>query len=170
MDKLHFDQESPYPNPFKSTRGSPTPTPQVLPHHQQHPSQAGLASITEGQVDSRARPQPQKSILKRTTSAQAENAERASAMSGKGTNGLRITPGRKPSVAGSFSSGDTQSSSPPNEGMARRPSLAPSFVSQASSIDSSQFEFVSPKMNSGMAYPNAAYHGSGPQDTSTSSS
>ncbi|KAH6916665.1 hypothetical protein BKA70DRAFT_1250221 [Coprinopsis sp. MPI-PUGE-AT-0042] len=170
MDRFHFDQESPYPNPLRSMRGAPrtpSPTNQNLPHHQTQPSQSGLSSIAEGQVDRGQ--QPHKSILKRTGSAQAERELNQDRMSGmNGTNGLRIASnGRKASVASSFShsSGDTQSSSsPPDGGMARRPSLAPSYASQASSIDSSQFEFVSPKMNSGMAYPAAGY-GSGPQDS-----
>ncbi|TFK26809.1 hypothetical protein FA15DRAFT_692946 [Coprinopsis marcescibilis] len=199
LDRLHFDQESPYPNPIRPVRQptrEPSPPrqqqyqgplsnhqhPQQHPqqHQQQQQQQTHLPSIPE-----------RKSILKWKSSGpnqtQQQEYRSESRTSFDRMSMKSVRSGRNPSVA-SVSAGDLPSpplhgnfSGAPPQGRQleyRQPvkgfdvasppqyhrplgarSVSPSH--SLASIDSTQFEVVSPRLNTGMPYP-TSYHG-GPE-------
>ncbi|EFI28701.1 hypothetical protein CC1G_13727 [Coprinopsis cinerea okayama7 len=199
LDRLHFDQESPYPNPIRTVRYAPrTPSPpqqQLLQQQQQHfmqqqQQQGQLASIPEQQQQQEQL--ARKSILKWKSSAGAnhhsQEYEPRSSFDRTSYNGAAAAGGphggRKASVTNFTSDMPPPSPFLPdhlaaggmgmdmNGGPSRAPSAAsyaPSFDPRPTSpsansftsdrsIDSSQFEIVSPRMGSGLPYPSTSYH------------
>jgi hypothetical protein len=218
LDRLQFDQESPYPNPVRNppparyTQQAPPspPLPSSAPPnmqqqmHQQQQHYPGLPSIPEQEKLARKSilkwnstssngshnyPQQQQDRKQRTSFDRASNGSsrtngslRSVGSGSGGSYGHGADIGRKTSVnsvssdpappMGMSSSydgaGPPRSPTIPEHGTsppyqrhlgARSVSPAPSFASSHASIDESQFEMVSPKLQGGMAYPSVSHGG-----------
>lgn len=201
LANLRFDQESPYPNPVRTSPPQPPPQPQQLQQQQQGlesiPEQDGLVRRSNMQYKTSissngsgyhysSQNQDQQSPNQRMSFDRMSNTSGRTSGSGSGSYGhgqgsIGRANGRKTSVnslssdlappaplrtktpvTGELVGGASPSTSfgrPGVLGDVRSASPATSFASSHASIDESQFEIVSPRLNGGFAQPPATQAG-----------